>query len=159
MQKLEILNTREVKKIREMSIEQFGYFPEEDYGYLINDKGRIFLVSKEVSRLDFGKLRIDRMGLYFGELSDKEIRLSKEGAQLLAKSAEKNGKRLKNVVELDKTEMKTYFLGDDLEKDFGSEKKFVLLSYDKDVFGCAKYKERKIINFLPKLYRSSSIIL
>src|SRR3989344_4473447 len=108
MQKINILNTREIKKIRELTTEDYGYFPEEDYAYLQSEKGKIYLVNKYVGRIDLKKLRIDKLGLYFAEIKDDNVRLSKEGAQLLGKLAEKNKKKLKNVVELDKEEMKKY---------------------------------------------------
>ncbi|MFH1405870.1 MAG: hypothetical protein ABIG52_01475 [Nanoarchaeota archaeon] len=163
MQKLNILNTREVKKIKEIILEDYGYFPEEEYAYLQsekgkNDKEKIYLVNKDLARIDLKKLRIDKLGLYFAELKDNHIRLSKEGVQLLGKLAEDNKKELKNVVELNKKEVKSYFNGDDLEKDLGDKNRFILLRYQKEFLGCAKYKDQKILNFLPKIYRGEVIL-
>ena len=61
----------------------------------------------------------------------------------MAKRLSKKAK--KGIVELDKEGVKKYFLGDDLDKDLGSEKKWVLLKYGGDVISCAKYKEGKIL--------------
>ena len=158
MQKLIILNTREIKKIREMVEKEFGYFSQEDYAYLQNQKNRIFLVNKDLARIDTQKLKIDKLGLYFGELRNGEMRLSKEGAQFLAKEAKKNKVKLTNVVKLSKEEVKTYFLGEDLEKDLGEENHLVLLEYEGDVLGCAKYKDKTILNFMPKMYRGEVIL-
>ncbi|MEW5896368.1 MAG: hypothetical protein AB1668_01635 [Nanoarchaeota archaeon] len=158
MQPLTILNTREVKRIRDIGIEQFAYFPEEDYAYLLSEKNRIFVVNKDLSRIDLKKVRADKVGLYFAELKDNTIRLSKEGAQLLFNDAKKKKKELKNVVEMNAEEIKKYFSGVDLEKDLGAENRFILLKYKVDIIGCAKYKERKIINFLPKIHRGEVIV-
>jgi len=158
MQKLIILNTRKIKKIKEILIEQFGYFPKNSYAFLQNEKNRVFMVNKDLARVDLNKLRIDRIGLYFAEHKDNHVRLSKEGAQFLARMAKEEKKELKNVVELDEPEMKTYFEGQDIIKDLGPEARFILLKYKKDIFGCAKYKEGKIINFLPKTHRGEVIL-
>ncbi|MEK6969985.1 MAG: hypothetical protein AABW48_06165 [Nanoarchaeota archaeon] len=155
MQKLKILNNHEVKKIKEIILRDYGYFPEENYAYLLSEKEKIFLVNKDVARIDLEKLRIDRVGLCFAEMKDGKIRLSKEGAQLLA---QQGLEKLKNVVELTAAELKKYFLGEDLPKELGEESKFVLLKYKNDILGCAKYKEKNIINFLPKIHRGEVII-
>ena len=81
MKRLNFLNTREVKKIREQVIVDFGFFPKGDYAFLKSDKDRLFIVNKDVAKLELKNLRIDRMGLYLGEVKPNQIRLSKEGAQ------------------------------------------------------------------------------
>jgi len=158
MQSLTILNTREVKRIKELLIQQFGYALQEDYAYLLNEKNKIYLVNKDAAKLDWKKLIIDKLGLYFAEDKETEIRLSKEGAQLLASEAKKNKKKLLNVVELTKEETKNYFQGQDLPKDLGVDSKNVFLQYKHNILGCAKYKEGKILNFLPKTYRGEVIL-
>lgn len=158
MQSLTILNTREVKKIKELLISQFGYALQEDYAYLKNDKDKIFLVNKDAAQLDWKKLIIDKMGLYFAEDKETEIRLSKEGAQLLASEAKRNKKKMFNVVELTMEETKSYFQGQDVQKDLGAHSKMIVLQYQDNILGCAKYKENKILNFLPKTYRGEVIL-
>lgn len=158
MQSLTILNTREVKKIKELLLSQFGYALQEDYAYLKNDKDKIFLINKDAAKLDWKKLIIDKLGLYFAEDKETEIRLSKEGAQLLVSEAKKNKKKLLNVVELTTAETKAYFQGLDVEKDAGAHSKSIILQYKDNILGCAKYKEGKILNFLPKTYRGEVII-
>jgi len=158
MQKLTFLNTREIKRIREIVLKGFGYFPKKDYAYLKNEKDRLFLINKDLGKINLQNLRIDRVGLYFAEIKETEVRLSKEGAQLLFHEAEKDNQQLHNVVELTKEEVKKYFLGEDLEKDLGTEKRLILLKYGDSCLGCAKYKEGKILNFLPKLHRGEVIL-
>jgi NOL1/NOP2/fmu family ribosome biogenesis protein len=158
MQKVNILNSREIKKLKERVERDFGYYLEEDYAFLKNEGDKVFVVSKDIARLDLNHLIIDKMGLYFAELKEDHVRLSKEGAQLLALEAAKQGKMLRNTVLLDETEVKDYFQGKDVAKDCGRENRSVLLYYKEHVLGCAKYKEGKILNFLPKIHRGEVIL-
>jgi len=160
MQQLNILNGREIKKIKESLIKQFNYAPEEDYAYLQSEKDRIFIVNKDIAKINLKNLIIDKMGLYFAEVHFDQVRLSKEGAELLWLEAKRNKKEkeLKNVVELSSEELKEYFRGLDLTKDLGAENKMILLRYQNNVIGCAKYKEGKILNFMPKIHRGEVII-
>ena len=156
--KLIILNSREIKEIRNIVIKQFGYFLEKNYVFLRNDKNKIFVVNKDLSKINLDNLIIERIGLYFAEFKPNQVRLSKEGAQLLYLEAKKNGQELNNVVDLSKEETKTYFLGVDLIKDLGTESRLIILKYNGQVLGCAKYKENKILNFLPKTHRGEVIL-
>ncbi len=155
MQKLKILNSRDVKKVKQIVQDDFGVFLQRDYAFLLNEKNRLFVVNKDLAKLDLNKLRIDRIGLYFAEYKNKQVRLSKEGAQLLV---QENKGKVENLVNLEFDEVKTYFQGQDLVKDLGEESKFVILRYQKDVLGAAKYKEGKILNFLPKIHRGEVIL-
>ncbi len=131
---------------------EFGYALEEDYAFLLNEKGRLFIVNKDISRVDLRKLRVDKYGLYFGEWNE-ELRLSMEGAWIVGEKAKKN------VVDLDEQEVRQYFLGEDLDKDLGEEKRWVLLRFKGEVVSCAKYKEKRILNYLPKIHRSKELMV
>ena len=158
MQKLKILNTRDIKVIKEQLVKQFNYALEEHYAYLQNEKDRVFVVNRDLAQIDFDKLRIDRLGLYFAEIKPGQVRLSKEGTQLLVHEAWKNKAALKNVIALTKVETRAYFAGVDLKKDLGEENRLIILTYESDVLGCASYKEGKILNFLPKTHRGEVIL-
>jgi len=158
MQQLTILNNKEWKPFREMLVKQFGHYPSEDYAYLKTAKDKIYVINKDISKVNINNLIIDKLGLYLGEINNTEFRLSKEGAQLLGLDAQKTGVLLKNVVELDREEMERYFLGADLVKNLGPDNKMILLQYERDIFGCAKYKQGKILNFLPKINRVEVIL-
>jgi len=155
MKQLNFLNTREVKKIREQITAQFGFFPQGDYAFLQNDNDRLLMVNKDVAKLELKNLRIDRMGLYLGEMKPNHIRLSKEGAQLLVKLG---GKKVTNIVDIDAQDVEIYFKGDDLTKDLGTENRLIILRYQNEILGCASYKEGKILNFLPKIHRGTVIV-
>ena len=151
MQKLKILNTREIKQIKNKLKEQFSYDYQEDYVFLLNRKDKLYVVNKDISRIDVEKLKVDKYGMYFGELKN-ELRLSMEAAWLVGKKAQKN------IVEINEKELKQYFFGEDLDKDLGEENRFVLLKFEKEVISCAKYKNGKILNFLPKIHRSKEVL-
>ncbi len=162
MQHLTPLNGKEIKNLRECLQQQFGYALEEDYAYLQNEKNRIFLINKDLTKIKLENLYIDKIGLYFAEVYNHQVRLSKEGTQLLAKEAQKRKKKLSRVVSLSKEELKRYFQGADLDKDLdkalGAESTLILLQYNKEMLGCARYKEKKILNFLPKIHRGEVIV-
>ncbi|MFC1801553.1 hypothetical protein ACFLZB_03735 [Nanoarchaeota archaeon] len=150
--KLNILNTREIKGILKLLDSQFGFSSSLDYVFLKNDKGKVYIVSRGIGEIDLSKLKINSIGLYFGELKGTELRLSLEGSQIIGPLAEKN------VVSLDEGLLKLYFAGHNLEMDLGSKNRFVILKFREDFIGCCKYKEGKILNFLPKEHRTVSLV-
>ena len=158
MQHLKILNSRQTKKIKIALKEHFGEIPKLDYVFIQNNNNRIFLINKNLVKIDLNKLKVERIGLYFAEFKDNHIRLSKEGAQLLVQLAKKQKIKLNNLVELSKEEVKEYFKGLDINKDLGEENKAIILTFKDNIIGYAKYKENKIINYLPKIHRGTVIV-
>ena len=149
MQNLKILNKKEIKNILELIKNQWGCDVELDYAFLINQKNKIFLANKEIFDIDLKRIRINSIGIYFGEhLNEKELRLSIEGSQLIGPKA------TRNVVELDDSEMKNWLKGEDLEKET-NEKGFVILKHNDDYLGTGKAKENRILNYVPKTRRLS----
>ena len=94
-------------------------------------------------------MRIEKVGLYFGEIADDEIRLSIEGAQIIGPIAKKN------IVELSDGEVKVMFHGNDLiKKDIGQDKRgFVILKNNSDFIGCGRVRGEEILNYIPKTRR------
>ena len=158
MQKLTILNGKEIRSLQEKMRNQFGFAFKKEYAYLLNEKNRIFMVSPDIVKVKMEHLIIDRVGLYIGELWNDVFRLSKEGAEFLGLEAAKEKVELLNTVDLTKEEVEEYFAGKDLTQDLGKAQKLVLLRYEGDVIGCAKYTENKIFNFMPKSRRGEVII-
>lgn len=152
------LNNKEIKLIRKLFLKEYGYFWPEDYIYVLSEQNRLSLINKDIIKVDLKKLRIDRIGLYAAEIKNNQVRLSKEGAQLLVQEAEKNKVKIKNILELTKDEVKEYFQGNDLVKNLGEQSKLMILQYQDNTIGCARYKEGKILNFLPKINRGEVII-
>src|SRR3989344_7179948 len=103
MPELKILNNKEIKEIYEMIEKQWGAKIKLDYGFLKNNKNRVFVISKEISKIDSSKLRLNTVGMYFCEFDRLGIRLSIEGSQIIGPKA------TKNVVELNEEETKKWF--------------------------------------------------
>ena len=143
MQNLKILNSKEIKKIHSMLNENFGFEEKLDYGFLANNKNKIYIINKDFADIDIEKIRINSLGLYLGETYDNDIRLSIEGSQIIGKKAKKN------VVELDKQETKDWLRGIDIEKETGI-RGFIILKHNTDFLGCGKAVDKKILNFVPK---------
>lgn len=146
MQNLKILNKKQVKGILALIKKQWSCTINLDYVFLMNKKNRIFIVNKDINRIDLSKLRINSLGLYFGELRNNEIRLTIEGAQLVGKHAQKN------IIELADKEARLWLKGYDIEKK-SKATGFVILKHNNDYLGTGRYKDNKIFNFVPKTRR------
>jgi NOL1/NOP2/fmu family ribosome biogenesis protein len=158
MAQAQILNSREIKKISSVIIEQFGTSFGKEYVYVQNAKNKVFLITQNLTKIDFSALRTDRFGLYVGEAGKTHFRLSLEGSALLASIANKEKVELTNVVDITSEEMEQYFKGNDISKSNLPKTSLVLLRYNKEVFGCAAIKNDVILNFLPKTYRGTVIL-
>ena len=146
MPELKILNSKEIKEIYGMIEEQWGAKVKLDYGFLKNNKNRIFIISKDISKIDLSKLRLNSVGMYFCELNNG-IRFSIEGSQIIGNKA------TKNIIELNDEEAKKWFKGEDLEKECPDCKGFVILKNKKDFLGTGKYSNGKILNYVGKTRR------
>ena len=151
MPELKILNSKEIKEIYELIEKQWSAKIKLDLGFLKNNKNRIFIITKDISKIDISKLRINSVGMYFCEINDKGIRLSIEGTQIVG------AKATKNVVELNEEETKKWFKGEDLEKECKDCSGFVILKNKKDFFGTGKYANGRILNYVGKSRRVNVI--
>ena len=143
MQNIKILNKREIKKILELIKKQWQAIINLDYVILQKEKGKVYLVNRDISKIDLSKLRINSIGLYLAEIKNGEIRLSIEGSQLVGKKANKN------VLELNENEVKEWMQGNDLEKE-GDYSGFLIIKHKDDYLGCGKYREGSVFNFIGK---------
>jgi NOL1/NOP2/fmu family ribosome biogenesis protein len=149
MQNLTILNTKQKKEIFQLLDSQWGIKQKLDYIFLRNSEGRLFIINKDLEKIDESKLRINSMGLYFGELRNNELRLTIEGSQIIGSSAKKN------IYTLNNSQFKDWLAGKDIEAEH-DHVCFLLMKHKKDFIGTGKYKEGKILNFIPKARRLSS---
>jgi len=146
MQQLKILNSKETKEILKLIEEQWGAKLKLDHAFLKNNKNRVFIVNKDISKIDYSKLRINSTGLYFCEIDKIGIRLSIEGSQIVGPKA------TKNIADISDDQVKKWFKGEDLEVK-GKYSGFILIKHNKDFLGSGKIKENKILNFVPKIRR------
>ena len=141
---LKILNSKQIKEVLKLIKQQWGFNDKLDYAFLKNEKNKIFLTNKQIFDLDFSKLRINSLGLEFATIEKTgEIRLSIEGSQIIGKKAKKN------ILELNKKQIKKYLKGEDLEIKT-KNKGFQIIKYKNYFCGTGKYKQGKILNFVPK---------
>ncbi|MAG72174.1 MAG: hypothetical protein CL471_18070 [Acidobacteria bacterium] len=149
MPQLKILNNKEIKEIYSLIEKQWGAKLKLDYAFLQNTKNRVFIINKDISKIDTSKLRINSIGMYFCETRNG-IRLSIEGSQIIGPKA------TKNVLEINENQAKQWLKGEDLEiKENYSG--FVILKHKNYFLGCGKFKENKILNYVGKERRVSAI--
>ena len=151
MHKLSILNSREIKEIMKLIESQWGAKLSPDYVFLKNSENRVFIVSRGIEKVDMDKLRINSIGMYFCEIDRKGIRLSIEGSQIVGPKAEKN------IAEISEDQARQWLRGEDLEVS-GDYSGFAIIKCNNDFLGNGKFKDGKILNYVNKGRRVSSII-
>jgi len=154
MLRYDILNSKETKHILEKISAQYGYDikkNELDYAFLMNKESRIYAVAKDLGKIPYDDMKIDAIGIYFGEVYKEKLRLSIEGAQIIGPHA------TKNIYDLDYDQMISWIKGNELEfEDVGEE--FVIVRYLEpktqkyDILGCGKYNRQtgKLLNYVSK---------
>ena len=127
-----------------------------DNAFLQSEKDKIYIINKEINKVNLEKLRINSMGLYFGVLINNKLRLSIEGSQIIGPKAKKN------VLELDNEQVKQWLRGEDIlfnnnliNKNELSD--FVIIKNNNDFYGCGKTRDNKILNYMPKIRRVKTI--
>ncbi|MBC8494835.1 hypothetical protein H8D36_01645 [archaeon] len=146
MQHLKILNSKEQKNIRKLLKEEFGFEETLEYVFLINNKQRVYIINRDIERVDLETLRIDAMGLYFGTLEGGGLRLSIEGSQIIGPKANKN------ILEINDKQFELWLKGVDFEIET-TLLGFVLVKYEKEFVGCGRIKNDVLMNFVPKARR------
>ena len=144
------LKSKEVKQIKEMIKQQWGFTKKLDYLFFLSKKDKLYIASRDILDADLSKTRINSIGVYFGEYRQdrKELRLTIEGSQMIGPSAKKN------ILELDDQEVIQWMKGKDIERDFNMQG-FVIIKHNTDYLGCGKIKEEKkvLLNYVPKVRR------
>jgi len=145
MEKLIVMNTREIKEVANKIQEQWGCSLDLDGAFFRSPRDKIYYVAKDIGKIDWNQLKINSIGMYFAHVKNG-VRLSIEGSQLLGPKA------TKGVVELTTKESKEWMQGIDLVKDVAVTG-FVLITYGNDFLGCGKVVDGKILNYVPKIRR------
>ena len=148
MRKLKILNSKEIKSIKKIIKKQWNADVTLDYAFLMNGKGKIFVVNREIGRIDFSKININNLGLYFGELRFGELRLSIEGSQIIGPFAKKN------IIDIDDKQIEEWMQGNGIDVENKNLDGFVIIKHNKDFLGSGKYKKGRILNYVPKERRA-----
>ena len=154
-QSLKILNSKEIKHIRELLHDQFGHEERLDVAFFLNEKKeRIYIFTKDLAQFDMTRLRIDTMGLYFGTLYEGQLRLTIDGTQLIGAQC------TKNVLDIDHKELQVWMQGEKLIISQLSNQPdtpltgFVIIRYRHengiDYLGCGKVGGDTLLNYVPK---------
>ena len=139
---MKILNTRDVKEIIKLIESQWGAKLKLDLAFL-QKKEKIYVITRDLGNIDYSLLRINNVGLYFGQVRNNEIRLSIEGSQIVGPLANKN------VLKVSDQEFESWISGEDLEVN-SKNHAFVLLKHNNDFVGCGKHIGNKVLNNVPK---------
>ncbi len=150
MENLRVMNSKEKKNILKLLYDQFGFQSAMEYEFLINTRNKIFILSRDFAKIETRELRINSLGLYFGEIYNGELRLSIEGSQIIGKLSKKN------ILELSDEDARRWMGGEDFEV---REKMsgFVIIKNNDDFLGCGKLANGKLYNYVPKERRQNSI--
>lgn len=147
MQNLKFLNKKETSNILDKIMNTFGIKELDlNHDFIRNSEDKIFMVSKQISNFDIKNLRINSLGMYFCKIEKNGIRLSVEGSQKVGNLASKN------VVELDKAQIKEWLIGNPVPYD-RKENGFVIVRHENDFFGAGLLKDGTLINYFPKTRR------
>ena len=135
------LSNKEKKDLLKNLEEIFGFTKKLEYNFFINENKRIFIFNRDIE-IDFSKLRVNSMGLYFAN-HESELRLTIEGSQILGPYSKKN------ILEIDEKTLEEWIYGKDISssKEFNG---FVIIKNNNDFYGTGKYKNGIILNHIPK---------
>ena len=128
--------------------DQFGVFFDKDNHFLMNNEGKVYMVNKDVSLINFEDFFIDKIGLYIGKFQSDGFRPSIEGSQLLKDAT-------KNVVLLDNDAKRSWMLGMDI--DIVHSDNIVLVRHEGDFLGSGKVKNNKLLTGIPKARRLNEV--
>jgi NOL1/NOP2/fmu family ribosome biogenesis protein len=145
---MDVLSKKEVKKILRQLDKQFGV-GSLDYVFVRSDKGKIFIVNKEFSDVDFTGFNINTIGLYVMKQEKDGIRLSIDGSQIIGLKAKKN------VLVLE--DFRDWMRGMNVNVDT-KLKGYVIVKCGEDFLGCGRVVKGKLINYIPKARRVLELI-
>jgi NOL1/NOP2/fmu family ribosome biogenesis protein len=151
MDTLEILPKKKVTEIVGMLDARWD--PGMDlsgYAVYMNSKNRLYIIDRKIREMDLSRLRVNSVGLYFGELYNNELRLSVDAAQLVGKTAKKN------IVHLSPEQKELWMQGMDFMIDEDGSG-YVIVECNGDILGCGKLSNNKLYNYLPKERRKMSV--
>ena len=147
--KLHKLSSKERKELSKAIDSQWGMdFPDKDYYFFRNSKGRIYILRKTEQEVALQQLRIMVMGMYFGQWQADGLRLSLDGADLVAPHA------TKNVIDISEKYANTWIHGDNIPcPDEQYDRQLVLVRHRGHGFGCGKVMDKEIHPYIAKSRR------
>src|SRR3989344_2554803 len=135
MESQKALSSKEAKEIKKILEENYGYKHKLDYQFFMNEKEKIFIINREISNVNLVDIKINSIGLYFGQWTKGLLRLSVEGSQIV-------GPESNNVLSIDGKQVSDWINGKDidLEKDQEANIKypFIIIKSNNDYLGSGK---------------------
>jgi NOL1/NOP2/fmu family ribosome biogenesis protein len=141
---MNIMNSKEKKELHKLVESQFGISFDKEKVFLSTNKEKVYMLNRDLERIDFESLRIDHMGLYVGKFQIDGFRPSIEGSQLLKGAT-------KNVLDLKIEQKHAWMRGEDLDV-FGDER-IVLVKSGEDFLGAGKVSKNRLLTGVPKARR------
>ena len=151
---MKILSKKEVGEISKIISENYG--AEEilkNYIVIVSGKkNKIWITNRTAAEIELKNVKVNSIGLYFGRIDKGKLRLSIEGAQMVAKSAKKN------IAEIQKDAVWDFIRGFDVETETENlENTYVIVKCGEDILGIAKHENGKLFNVLPKARKLISL--
>lgn len=147
------LNSKARKEFYGKLKEYFG-LPDDftlDGLLFVTNKNKYYLVDNRFVDIAELHYNISTIGLYIAEITNYgEIRVSLEGSALIGPHA------TKHILELSEEDAQSFIRGNDLPLPDMPQQFYLLFSEidgKKLYFGCGKYKEGNLFNFIPKSRR------
>ena len=151
---LKVLNSKEVKELKKIIKNNWDSDVDLDYAFVHSGSERLYVINKEISKIDWQNLRISMMGSSIGTYNEKGFRLNIEGTQLVGPSAKKN------VIEINDEQVWDWMKGKDIEIDENLKKQidekkiephlFVIIKRGNDYLSSGKIKNNLILNHVSK---------
>ena len=146
---MKFLTSKEKKELlnKIIAIYECNNFIENAVVALSGKEEKIWLMSREVAEFDYGNLRLNSAGIYFGRFDNEKLRMSIEGAQIVGKSAKKN------LAIISQEDAQNFIRGQDLlaEKEISCEEgQNVIVLSESTILGVSKYKSGSLLSVLPK---------
>lgn len=146
---MNILSKTDIKKISRQLDKQFGIEKlDQSYAYLKTSKNKIFVINRDIERINPNDFNINTAGLYIAKEEIDGVRLSIEGSQFLGPKA------VKNVLILE--DPGSWLKGQNIEIKTDL-KGYVIVKYKNDFLGCGRVTKTKLQNFIPKARRISEL--
>ena len=141
------MNSKEKQLVFRKVREQWGCeLPKGTY--LINKKNKIWVIYKLPKLFN---LKVDRIGLYVGQLNKDGVRLSIEGAQIIRPK--------KNFISLNKEQMILWLKGEEITLPKNKNIGYVIIKYGNKVLGCGKVSSNGVLhNYVPKNRRIQNLV-
>ena len=109
-------------------------------------KGKVWMVTKNINKIDTLKLNIERYGVYAIFIDKYGVRFTIEGTQIFGQFAKKN------IFEIKKEDVQKWIRGFDLDIETGTNG-YVMVKCGEDYLGCGKGSHGRIQNYIPKSRR------